>query len=81
MTGQVLKSIAIRPDAMLIGATGTAAALPQLTLLERGYKGPIYHTHGVVNDDFLRVGAKGVEGALAPIGPVVAWKDLPEVTR
>ena len=78
VTGQVLKSIALRPDAMLIGATGTAAALPQLTLLERGYKGPIYHTHGVVNDDFLRVGAKGVEGALAPIGPVVAWKDLPD---
>ncbi len=78
VTGQVLKSVALKPDAMLIGATGTAAALPHLTLLERGYKGPIYHTHGVVNDDFLRVGAKGVEGALAPIGPVVAWKDLPD---
>jgi branched-chain amino acid transport system substrate-binding protein len=78
VTGQVLKSVALKPDAMLIGATGTPAALPQLTLLERGYKGPIYHTHGVVNDDFLRVGAKGAEGALAPIGPVVAWKDLPD---
>ena len=76
VTGQVLKSVALKPDAMLIGATGTAAALPHLTLLERGYKGPIYHTHGVVNDDFLRVGGKGVEGALAPIGPVVVWKDL-----
>lgn len=78
VTGQVLKSIALKPDAMLIGATGTAAALPQLTLRDRGYRGPIYHTHGVVNDDFLRVGAKGVEGALAPIGPVVVWKDLPD---
>lgn len=78
VTGQVLKSIALKPDAMLIGATGTAAVLPQLTLRERGYGAPIYHTHGVVNDDFLRVGAKGVEGALAPIGPVVVWKDLPD---
>jgi branched-chain amino acid transport system substrate-binding protein len=78
VTAQVLKSMALKPDAMLIGATGTAAALPHLTLLERGYKGSIYHTHGVVNDDFLRVGGKGVEGALAPIGPVVAWKDLPD---
>ncbi len=78
MTAQVLKSIALKPDAMLIGATGTAAALPQLALRERGYQGPIYHTHGVVNDDFLRVGGKGVEGALAPIGPVVVWKDLPD---
>ena len=78
VVAQVLKSIALKPDAMLIGATGTAAALPHLTLLERGYKGKMYHTHGVVNDDFLRVGAKGVEGALAPIGPVVVYKDLPD---
>lgn len=76
VVGQVLKSVTLKPDAMLIGATGTAAALPHLTLREHGFSGPIYHTHGVVNDDFLRVGAKGVEGALAPIGPVVVWKDL-----
>ncbi len=75
---QVLKSIALRPDAMLIGATGTAAVLPQVTLRERGFSGKIYHTHGVVNDDFLRVGGKGVEGVLAPIGPVVVYKDLPD---
>ncbi|NYT67245.1 ABC transporter substrate-binding protein [Pusillimonas noertemannii] len=73
---QILKSMALKPDAMLIGATGTPATLPHLTLVDRGYKGKIYHTHGVVNNDFLRVGGKGVEGALAPIGPVVVHKDL-----
>jgi branched-chain amino acid transport system substrate-binding protein len=78
VVAQTLKSIALHPDAMLIGATGSAAALPHLTLRARGYQGPIYHTHGVVNDDFLRVGGKGVEGALAPIGPVVVYKDLPD---
>lgn len=75
---QVLKTMALKPDAVLVGATGTPAALPHLTLIESGYKGQIYHTHGVVNGDFLRVGGKQVEGALAPIGPVVVWKDLPD---
>ncbi len=76
VTAQILKSMALKPDAMLVGATGTPATLPHLTLVNRGYTGKIYHTHGVVNNDFLRVGDKGVEGALAPIGPVVVHNDL-----
>lgn len=75
---QVLKTLALKPDAVLVGATGTPAALPHLTLVERGFKGPVYHTHGVVNDDFLRVGGSRIDGALAPIGPVVIYKDLPD---
>ena len=75
---QALKTAALKPDAILIGATGTPAVLPHVTLRERGYQGPIYHTHGVVNDDFLRVGGAKVEGAYAPIGPVVVWKELPD---
>jgi len=73
---QALKTTVLRPDAVLIGGAGTPAALPHLALLERGYSGKIYHTHGVVNNDFLRVGGKQLEGALAPIGPVVVAKDL-----
>ena len=42
VTGQVLKIIAARPDAVLIGAAGTPAALPQKTLHERGYRGLYY---------------------------------------
>src|ERR1700760_1551795 len=44
VTGQVLKLIAANPDAILIGASGTAAALPQTELRDRGYKGLIYQT-------------------------------------
>lgn len=74
---QALKTAALQPDAVLIGAGGTPAVLPQLALAERGYVGKIYHTHGAVNADFLRVGGKKVDGALAPIGPVVAYAELP----
>ena len=37
VTGQVLKLVAANPDAILVGASGTAAALPQTELRERGY--------------------------------------------
>lgn len=78
VTGQILKILAARPDAVLIGASGTPAVLPQKTLVERGYKGLVYHTHGVVNADFLRVGGKDVEGAYLPIGPAAVAKQLPD---
>ena len=77
VTGQVLKLLAAKPDAILIGAAGTPAALPQKALRERGYKGPIYQTHGVANSDFLRVGGKEVEGTLLPSGPVLVAAQLP----
>ena len=78
VTGQILKIVAARPDAVLVGASGTPAVLPQKTLVERGYKGLVYHTHGVVNADFLRVGGKDVEGAFLPIGPAMVAKQLPD---
>jgi branched-chain amino acid transport system substrate-binding protein len=78
VTAQVLKTIAARPDAVLIIASGTPAVLPQANLIERGYKGRIYQTSGVINNDFLRVGGKSVEGTLLPAGPVIVVDELPE---
>lgn len=78
VTAQVVKLIAANPDAVLIAASGTPAVLPAFTLRERGYKGQIYFTDGVVNNDFLRVGGKAIEGAYLPAGPVVVARDLPD---
>ena len=77
VTGQVLKLIAAKPDAILIAASGTPAVLPQRTLKERGYDGKYYQTHGIANNDFLRVGGKDVEGTFLPTGPVVIAAQLP----
>ncbi|MGI4954977.1 MAG: ABC transporter substrate-binding protein [Janthinobacterium lividum] len=78
VTGQVLKMIAAKPDAVLIAGAGTPAALPQKTLKERGYAGKYYQTHGVANADFLRVGGKDVEGTVLPAGPVLVAAQLPD---
>jgi branched-chain amino acid transport system substrate-binding protein len=78
VTGQILKLIAAKPDAILIGGSGTPAALPQKALKERGYTGQIYQTHGVANRDFLRVCGKDCEGTWVPVGPMVVANQLPD---
>src|SRR5678810_393582 len=78
VTGQVLKLVAAKPDAVLIGASGTPGATPQKELVARGYKGKIYQTHGVANPDFLRVMGADGNGTLLPIGPMLVWEQLPE---
>lgn len=78
VTGQVLQLISSRPDAILIAGSGTPAALPQKTLKERGYAGKIYQTHGVANNDFLRVCGRDCEGTLLPAGPVLVAEQLPD---
>jgi branched-chain amino acid transport system substrate-binding protein len=76
VTGQALKLIAARPDAIVIGASGTPAALPARALIEQGYKGRLYFNHGVANNDFLRVGGKDVEGGFMPASPVIVSAQL-----
>ena len=78
VTGQVLKIMSANPDAVLIAGSGTPAALPQKTLKERGYKGKIYQTHGVANNDFLRVCGKDCEGTWLPSGPILVAEQLPD---
>ena len=78
VTGQILKILSTNPDAVLVVGSGTPAALPQVTLVERGYKGRIYQTHGVANKDFLRVGGKNLEGTVLPIGPILVAEQLPD---
>lgn len=77
VTGQVLRLLGSGADAVLVAASGTPAVLPQRTLVERGFKGRIYQTHGVANNDFLRVGGKEVEGTFLPAGPVLVAEQLP----
>lgn len=72
VTGQVLKLVAANPDAVLIGASGTAAALPQTALRERGYKGLIYQTHGAASMDFIRIAGPAAEGVIMSAGPIMS---------
>ncbi|MGE5157014.1 MAG: ABC transporter substrate-binding protein [Gemmatimonas sp.] len=78
VTGQVLKLVAANPDAILVGASGTAAALPQTELRDRGYKGLIYQTHGAASMDFIRIAGKAAEGVIMVAGPVMDPEDQPD---
>ena len=78
VTGQVLKMMAAKPDAVLLGGAATQGALPPLALAERGYKGPLYGTPALLNTDFIRVGGKSVEGVQVSAGPVIVAEQLPD---
>ncbi|MFN3569972.1 MAG: ABC transporter substrate-binding protein, partial [Polaromonas sp.] len=77
VTGQALKVTAGAPDAILVVASGSGAAMPHKALIERGYKGKIYQTHGAASRDLMRVGGKDVEGAFVVAGPGVVAEQLP----
>ena len=78
VAGQVLKLVAANPDAILVGASGTAAALPQTARRERGYKGLIYQTHGAASMDFIRIGGAAAEGVITASGPVMNPEGQPD---
>ncbi|WP_084070608.1 ABC transporter substrate-binding protein [Pandoraea vervacti] len=77
VTAQVLKVMSSNVDAVIIAASGTPGALPMSTLRERGYRGRIYQTHGVANNDFLRVAGKSAEGVILPVGNILVAEQLP----
>ena len=77
VTGQVLKIVALHPDAVMTGGAGTPGALPFLALSERGFKGGVYGQHGLINPDFIRVAGPAGQNALMPTGPVIVAEQLP----
>ena len=78
VTAQALKLVAANPDAMLVVASGSGAAMPQKAIVERGYKGKIYQTHAAASKDLMRIGGKDVEGTYVVSGPAVVGDLLPD---
>ena len=78
VTGQALKLVSANPDAMLIVASGSGAAMPHKAIVERGYKGKIYQTHAAATRDLMRIGGKDVEGAFVVSGPAIVGDQLPD---
>lgn len=78
VSGQALKILSIKPDAVLVGAAGSPGVLPAKTLRERGYKGAIYGADGLAGPDYVRVGGKDVEGTFIASNPFAVASQLPD---
>ncbi len=78
VTPQALKLTAANPDAMLVVASGSGAAMPEMALLDRGYKGKIYQTHAAATKDLMRIGGKAIDGTFVVSGPAVIAEQLPD---
>ncbi|WHZ10955.1 MAG: ABC-type branched-chain amino acid transport system, periplasmic component [Burkholderiaceae bacterium] len=77
VAGQILRILGTHPDAVFAGNSGSPGALPYLALAERGYKGQLYGTHGLINADFVRVAGSSANGLMVPSGPVMVAEQLP----
>lgn len=77
VTAQALKIMSAKPDAVLLGASGSGAAMPHKAMIERGYKGKIYQTHGAASRDLIRIGGKDVEGSFVVAGLAILPEGLP----
>jgi len=77
VTGQVAKLMAAKPDAVLVAAAGGPTVLPHTTLVDAGYKGRIYQTHGAASPAFLSMGGAKVEGAVLAASLMLV---LPEIS-
>lgn len=78
VSAQVLKIVASKPDAVIVGGSGAGGALPYIALRERGYQGPIYGTPSMMNPDFVRVAGPAGEGTICSTGPVTVLSQLPD---
>ena len=76
VTPQALKLTSANPDAILVVASGSGAAMPQMGLVERGYKGKVYQTHAAATPDLSRIGGKAVEGTFVVSGPALLGDQL-----
>lgn len=78
VTGQALKLLAAKPDAVLVAAPGGASVLPETTLVDLGYHGKFYQTHGAALPDFLKLGGKKVEGTILAAGLMLVLPEIPD---
>ena len=78
VTGQGLKIVGARPDAVLVAAAGGPSVLPQVTLVDQGYTGKVYQTHGAALPDFLKLGGKKVEGTILAASLMLVLNEIPD---
>lgn len=77
LTGQALKIISKKPQAVLIAAPGSSAVTPQVALYDRGFKGQVYQTHGAALDQFLKLGGKKVENTILAASLMLVINEVP----
>ncbi len=78
VTGQALRILSAKPDAVLVAAPGGPAVLPQATLHDMKYPGTIYQTHGAALNEFLKLGGAKVEGTILGGSLMLVMDEIPD---
>ncbi len=78
VAGQVAKLMAAKPDGVFVAGVAAGAALPQMQLVDAGYKGKIYQTHGAATPDFIKIGGKEVDGTIMAASLMLVLDEIPD---
>lgn len=76
VTAQLTQLSRDNPDAYLIWAIPPGADVAHKDLVNLGFEGEIYQSHGVANSTFLELGGDAVEGTYLPAGKLLTADDL-----
>jgi len=76
VTAQLTQLSRDNPDAYLIWAIPPGADVAHKDLVNLGFEGEIYQSHGVANSTFLELGGDAIEGTYLPAGKLLTADDL-----
>lgn len=78
MTAQITKVRRANPDAVVVWAIPPAASIVTKNYRDLGMKQPLFHSHGIGNQDFIKLAGDAANGVIFPIGRLLVAESLPD---
>ncbi len=78
MSGQLTKIRGTNPQALIVWAIPPAASVVTKNAADLGLKLPVFHSHGIGNQDFLTLAGPAANGIIFPVGKLLVASGLPD---
>ncbi len=78
MTAQLTKVKSSSAQALVVWAIPPAASVVTKNAADLGIKIPIFHSHGIGNQDFITLAGAAADGVTFPVGKLLVASGLPE---
>jgi len=76
MSGQLTKIRATNPQALIVWAIPPAASVVTKNAADLGLKLPVFHSHGIGNQDFITLAGPAANGIIFPVGKLLVASGL-----
>ncbi len=76
MSGQLTKIRGTNPQALIVWAIPPAASVVTKNAADLGLKLPVFHSHGIGNQDFITLAGPAANGIIFPVGKLLVASGL-----